>query len=230
MYKISELLELVPEDFELQGFNKPIYSKLRNNFIRGLREGFGDKYDNLIDFLSETDYFYAPAATKYHDNHPGGLYYHSMKVYSNLLYYNSVMNNIWSKDSLFLIGFLHDLCKIGLYKMEVLGESNDECGNSITEYGYSYNNLGYDTRLFHGTKSLEILSKIGLPDEIITEELCYSIVYHMGVWTLDAPDYKSALEKYDLVFFSHSADMLASRSSKTISKISIDNNRNVLIS
>jgi hypothetical protein len=51
----------------------------------------------------------------------------------------------------------------------------------------------------------------------------------MGVWTLDAPDYKSALEKYDLVFFTHSADMLASRSSRTITKISLDNNRNVLI-
>lgn len=229
MYKISELIELVPEDFEFQGSNKPIYSKLRNNFINGLRGEFGNKYDNLIDFLSSTDYFYAPAAAKYHDNYPGGLYYHSMKVYSNLLYYNSIMNNKWDKDSLFIVGFLHDLCKIGLYKMEILGEYNDGLNNIITDYGYSYNNLGYDTKVFHGTKSLETLGKIGLPENIITEELCYSIVYHMGVWTLDAPDYKSALEKYDLVFFTHSADMLASRSSRTITKISLDNNRNVLI-
>lgn len=215
-------------DFELDGKDKPIYSKNKLVFEEAVRKKFGNKYDMLIDFLSNSDYFYAPAATRYHDNHPGGLYNHCMKLYGTLDYYNKYLGNKWSDESVFLISFCHDLCKLGLYKMYIVNQSEIN-GGVVKEYGYTYNDLGYDTKIIHGTKSLEILGGIGLPEEVITEELCYSIVYHMGVWTLDAPDYKSALEKYDLVFFTHSADMLSSRSSESISNIIVDENKNVII-
>lgn len=216
-------------DFEAEGKNKPIYNKNKSIFEDAVRKKFGNRYDILIDYLSESDYFYTPAAAKYHDNHPGGLYNHCMKLYGTLDYYNKYLGNKWSEDTVFLVSFCHDLCKLGLYKMQVLSQYEDKDNGLITDYGYSYNDLGYDNKVIHGTKSLEILGNIGLPDEFITEELCYSIVYHMGVWTLDAPDYKSALEKYDLVFFTHSADMLSSRSSESICKISVNGKKQVII-
>ena len=46
------------------------------------REGM----DNLINFIEKTDFYTAPASTRFHGNYEGGLLEHSMKVYEILKY------------------------------------------------------------------------------------------------------------------------------------------------
>jgi len=72
--------------------------------------------DSLIDYLLNSDYFSAPASTKYHNNFPGGLCLHSLKVMNMF----SEENKLWEKsipqESVIICGLLHDLCKIGAYR------------------------------------------------------------------------------------------------------------------
>ena len=45
------------------------------------REGMND----LIDFIGKTDFYFAPASTRFHGNFEGGLLEHSLKVYEILV-------------------------------------------------------------------------------------------------------------------------------------------------
>ena len=45
------------------------------------REGI----NNLVDWLSKTDFFVAPASTKFHSAFEGGLCEHSLKVYNRFV-------------------------------------------------------------------------------------------------------------------------------------------------
>jgi len=77
--------------------------------------------ESLINYLLESDYFTAPASTKYHNSFPGGLCLHSLKVMRMF----SEENKLWQKpipqDSVIICGLLHDLCKIGAYTKTVHG-------------------------------------------------------------------------------------------------------------
>ena len=46
-----------------------------------------DGIDNLMEWLeNETDFFKAPASTRYHGSYEGGLLEHSLNVYDRLLW------------------------------------------------------------------------------------------------------------------------------------------------
>jgi len=49
--------------------------------------------ENLIRYLYNSDYFTAPASTRYHNNFPGGLCLHSLKVMRMF----SEENKLWVK-------------------------------------------------------------------------------------------------------------------------------------
>jgi 23S rRNA maturation-related 3'-5' exoribonuclease YhaM len=72
--------------------------------------------ESLIDYLLTSDYFTAPASTKFHNVCEGGLCFHSLKVMRMF----SEENKLWGKpipqDSVIISGLLHDLCKIGAYR------------------------------------------------------------------------------------------------------------------
>jgi len=71
--------------------------------------------ESLIDYLLNSDYFTAPASTRYHNVFEGGLCLHSLKVMRMF----SDKNKLWEKplpqDSVIICGLLHDLCKVGAY-------------------------------------------------------------------------------------------------------------------
>ena len=58
--------------------DKQRFLDICNNEIK--REGL----DKLIDWLEKSDFFEAPASTKYHGNYAGGLLEHSLNVYDCL--------------------------------------------------------------------------------------------------------------------------------------------------
>lgn len=151
------------------------------------------------DWLVNNDFFTAPASTKYHGNYEGGLFDHSFAV-ANILIDLSAKNDLkWQrKESPFIVGMLHDLCKIDQYK-----PTKPE---AVDEPPYVYNT----TTLLkgHGDKSVMMLAS----HLQLTEEEVMCIRYHMGAFTdkEEWSDYTRAVHNYPNVLWTHHADMIAS--------------------
>ena len=78
----------------------------------------------LISYLQDGDFFEAPASTRFHSCHEGGLAEHSLGVYRLLEMYGKkwvplpafgqVMLPVKAENYI-IAGLLHDVCKIGAY-------------------------------------------------------------------------------------------------------------------
>src|SRR5450759_1285904 len=71
--------------------------------------------DSLIDYLLESDYFTAPASTRFHNSFPGGLSLHSLNLFHAFNDANKQLMNPLPPDSVVICGLLHDLCKVNAY-------------------------------------------------------------------------------------------------------------------
>ena len=78
--------------------------------------------DRVLDYLEGTDFFTAPASTRFHGAHPGGLLIHSLNVYYCLKDYLSrertkeIYKMDYSDETIAIVSLLHDVCKINVYK------------------------------------------------------------------------------------------------------------------
>jgi hypothetical protein len=72
--------------------------------------------DSLIDYLLASDYFKAPASTRFHNVFEGGLCQHSINVTREFSKENARWQKPLPQDSVLICGLLHDLCKVGMYK------------------------------------------------------------------------------------------------------------------
>lgn len=148
------------------------------------------------NWLVWNGFFTAPASTKYHGNYEGGLFDHSYLVMENLVKLTELNRLEWErKESPYIVGMLHDLCKVGQYKSSVVG----------SEFPYEYRT---DTLLTgHGDKSVMVASHLLQ----LTEEEMYCIRYHMGAFVEkdEWNYYTRAISKYPNVLWTHHADMLA---------------------
>lgn len=91
---------------------------MKEEFLALLRKTNREGIEELINFLEKSDFFVAPASTRFHGNFEGGLAAHSMKVYEILKHKveNSVIDVEIKEESIILIGLLHDICKTNFYK------------------------------------------------------------------------------------------------------------------
>ena len=93
---------------------------MKEEFIELLRSTKREGIENLLNFLEKSDFYTAPASTRFHGNYEGGLLEHSMKVYEILQ--EKVKNapialNI-PPETLIIVPLLHDLCKANFYKID----------------------------------------------------------------------------------------------------------------
>lgn len=157
--------------------------------------------DCLTNFMLEKGFCSAPASTIYHGNHEGGLFEHCIIVAHCLQNYTEQLGLEWERDdSPIRIGFMHDLCKIDLYrKVEDLDSDR---------FYYEHDNTPIVKG--HGNKSVIYALMNGA---ILTEEEVACILYHMGSFTEKERwgDYDNAIKKYSNVLFTHTADMEASQ-------------------
>lgn len=165
--------------------------------------------EKLMGYLTSSGFFTVPASTKYHGAYDGGLYEHSRFV-AMRLHVLTINNDLkWERpESPFIIGMFHDLCKCDQYK-KVDGSLVDIGSTQIsTNTGYHYEFNDKTLLKGHGSKSVMILSQfINLTEE---ELLC--IRYHMGPYEKEEwTEFDSAIHKYQNVFWTHAADMLASK-------------------
>ena len=91
--------------------------KNRIDFIEAIRLINRDfDKDGFIDWLcDETDFFTAPASTKYHSNYSGGLCQHSLNVWRTLIDLNNIMNTNLDVNSIAIVALCHDLAKVNYY-------------------------------------------------------------------------------------------------------------------
>ena len=73
----------------------------------------------LMAWLEKSDFYEAPASTRYHGNHPGGLLEHSLNVFDELNRLRSAFPEVpMSDETAAIISLFHDLCKVNMYQPE----------------------------------------------------------------------------------------------------------------
>jgi hypothetical protein len=164
--------------------------------------------DKLLDFLVKSDFFTAPASTRYHGAHEGGLLEHSLNVYDCLVDILSrprmkeLYGISYSDESIAIAGLLHDICKVNFYKTS-FRNVKDETGKWVSAPYYTIeDNLPYG----HGEKSVYIVSGFMR----LTRDEAFAIRYHMGFsGTEDTNNVGRALEMFPLAYAVCCADMEA---------------------
>ncbi len=166
--------------------------------------------ENLLEFIHKSDFYMAPASTRFHGAYEGGLLEHSLNVLDCLAEKKASDNAIWHKilanvqsESIVISALLHDLCKTYFYATEMRSKK-DEAGAWVQVPFYTVNDL---IPYGHGEKSVMIIEEYIklLPIER------YAIRWHMGsyepkeLWNTLG----TAMEKYPLVLALHEADMEA---------------------
>ncbi len=166
--------------------------------------------DALLAFLCSDacDFFTAPASTRYHGAHEGGLCEHSLNVYDCLVdqlarkRMRETYGIKYSDESIAISALLHDLCKINFYRTS-FRNVKDENGrwNSVPYYTIE-DSLPYG----HGEKSVYIVSGYMK----LTRDEAFAIRYHMGFsGNEDNGTVGQALEMFPLAFALSVADMEA---------------------
>ena len=136
-----------------------------------------DGNKELLKWLVSSDFFTAPASTKFHSAYEGGLAEHSLKVYNRFLKmiiseYGDNYTDVISNESIAIIGLLHDVCKVNSYKVDYRNVK-DENGNWTKQPYYTFDEeLPYG----HGEKSVYIISSFIK----LTREEAIAINWHMG--------------------------------------------------
>lgn len=169
-----------------------------------------DGADKLLDYLlsPSSDFFTAPASTRFHSSYEGGLAEHSLNVYHCLSDYaerervRELYGLEFSEESIAIVALLHDLCKINCYKKSM---RNVKDANGVWQQ-VPYYEFSDDLPYGHGEKSVYIITGFMR----LTREEAFAIRYHMGFsGTEDARNVGAAFEKYPLAAMMHIADMEA---------------------
>lgn len=165
--------------------------------------------DKFLEYLTEkSDFFTAPASTRYHGAYEGGLAQHSVNVYECLRAYmdrervRDLYHMNYSEETIALVSLLHDVCKIGCYNTSTRNVK-DENGVWQKVPFYQFDDpMPYG----HGEKSVYILSGFMR----LSREEAFAIRYHMGFsGNEDKGSVGKAFEQFPLAFALSVADMEA---------------------
>ena len=180
--------------------------KMKEKFLQLLRKTNREGIEDLINFIEEkTDFFTAPASTRFHGSHEGGLLEHSMKVYEILDYKikNNVIDLHVPEDTIIIVSLLHDICKVNFYKVDYRNAKNARGEWEKVPYYTIDDTIPYG----HGEKSVMMLTEYIK----LTSEEKYSIRWHMG-FSEPKEVYSSlgaAYKKYPLALLVNEADLEA---------------------
>ena len=183
----------------------------KNDFIKIFKEKITrEGSDKLLEFLEKSDFFTAPASTRYHGAYEGGLLRHSLNVYECLSEYlardrvkQKYELNV-SEESAAIVALLHDICKVNFYTTSFRNSKNEQTGKWEKVPYYTINDtLPYG----HGEKRVYMISGFMR----LTRDEAMAIRWHMGFSGIEDKNMiGKALEMYPLAFALSVADMEAS--------------------
>ena len=174
-----------------------------------------DYADALLAWLErETDFFEAPASTRHHGAHPGGLLVHSLNVYRRLraivcveTYGDTTSSDLLAVDveeTVAILGLLHDVCKVNCYHTETRRRKNPDTGFWEDYRAYAFRD---PLPLGHGEKSLYLIQR----HMDLEPEEALAIRWHMGAYDNavkgDGRALSAAMEATPWVWRLHQADM-----------------------
>ena len=177
--------------------------------------------DKLLEYIQKSDFYKAPASTKYHLAALSGLLQHSLNVLDalrGLLSWRS--DGVWEyraagkvvdtipDDSVIMMALLHDICKTHFYGTSTRNQKNDATGKWEKVPFYTVNDM---MPLGHGPKSAMIVKQY----TTLTSQEMYAIWHHMGMngnYENDNAVGKS-IEMYPAVLALQTADMKIGRAS-----------------
>ena len=188
----------------------------KEEFIQIYKENVKrDGAEEFLKWLESTDFFTAPASTKFHGNYEGGLVEHSLNVYENLKVLATKYDSLVTlqPETIAICGLLHDVCKVLFYKKGSRNVKNEDTGKWEKVEVFIIDD---QAPLGHAEKSVILIqSKMKL-----SLEECVAIRSHMGGWdaAVRGNDYymNTASDKFKLVTMLQIADMEATLIEKTV--------------
>ena len=216
-------------NFTIKG--KWVMEDKRQEFIDLIKQNVHrEGVDKFLEWLDTTDFFTAPASTKFHSNYEGGLCQHSINVFNRLVKllkseYGEDWTNHCSIESATLMGLLHDICKVNTFVKETrnvkeyhdFGTKQDSKGKfdwTEKEVYSVEDSLPYG----HGEKSVYILTGFFK----LTRMEAMAINWHMGGFDYRVKGGSFALSdvfyNYPVAFLLHNADMQATYLDETCRK------------
>lgn len=185
---------------------------MKGKFIKAYTENITRPgVDKLLAWIESTDFFAAPASTKFHLSRPGGLLEHSLHVFERMKAICAAEAattpgfNLPSMETIAICGLLHDICKANFYAVEMRNRKNEQGRWEQYPFYVVDDKLPYG----HGEKSVYIISGFMR----LTREEAVAIRFHMG---FSDNDFKgggysvgNAFEMFPLAVLLHIADLQA---------------------
>ncbi len=127
--------------------------------------------DKLLEWMNTTDFFTAPASTRFHAAYEGGLLAHSFNVYNVLIskHYDPSTDDL---ESFTIVSLLHDLCKAGFYTLSYRNAKNERGEWEKVPFYTVDDRFPYG----HGEKSVFLIERF----MHLKNEEAVAIRWHMG--------------------------------------------------
>ena len=200
-----------------------IIAKNKETFCQILRtvKREGADIEKLITKLERSDFFEAPASTRYHNSVEGGLVDHCLNVYYNLksLVKNKHLEEIIDEDSIIICALLHDMSKMNFYEKTFrnvkvyseYGSKRDEGGTFDWVAQQSYKTVDVEKRFLYGNheETSEFMIRQYIPLKL---EESVAILNHHFSMSYDCVAIESVAlkhERYPLACLLHVADMIS---------------------
>lgn len=184
--------------------------KLKKEFVEIFEQSIKrEGSDKLLEWLKNSDFFDAPASTKFHSAFRGGLLLHSINAYKRFkklveIEYGEDYQKVISDESIAIIALLHDICKVDFYKEEMRNVKKDGVWEQQPYYTVD-DGLPYG----HGEKSVYIASAFIK----LSREEAMAINWHMGGFDTrvvgGSYGMSVAFYKYPIATLFHIADIQA---------------------
>jgi len=144
-----------------------IKAKIIDLLINTERKGI----ERVIKYLESSDFFEAPASTRYHGNYKGGLAEHSLNVYEIFKKKNAEYDFGLSDDTVKITALLHDICKTNFYTVSSRNMKKDGKWIKVPYYA-----VDDQVPFGHGEKSVILLQQFIR----LSKEEVIIIRWHMG--------------------------------------------------
>lgn len=185
---------------------------MKDKFIKAYTENITRPgADKLLAWIESSDFFTAPASTRFHLSSPGGLLEHSLHVFERMKAICANEATITpgfnepSMETIAVCGLLHDICKANFYAVEMRNRKNDQGRWEQCPFYVVDDKLPYG----HGEKSVYIISGFMR----LSREEAMAIRWHMGFSDNDFQgggySVGNAFDKFPLAVLLHIADLQA---------------------
>jgi len=145
--------------------------EIKNKIIELLGSTERKGIDKVIKYLESSDFFEAPASTRYHGNYKGGLAEHSLNVYEIFKKKNEIYDFGLSDDTVKITALLHDICKTNFYTVSSRNMKKDGKWIKVPYYA-----VDDQVPFGHGEKSVILLQQFIR----LSKEEVIIIRWHMG--------------------------------------------------